>query len=186
MQVLHCTAAQLSNRYPHSATLHWLYSDLPLILHFPLLLPTLNIIQLPLLHWQALPLLSLSLRTEHLTFPVPASAINFCNFYLSYHVILLIVLIFVSSLCLLLLSYHLLCTTHLHTHSPSWPLSHPLLSSPLLQAMLMVDRAEATVTDIDLSMQLGAGHPMGPLHLADYIGKIAHTLTLTLTSTAGQ
>ena len=45
----------------------------------------------------------------------------------------------------------------------------------------MVDRAEATVTDIDLSMQLGAGHPMGPLHLADYIGKIALTLTLTLT-----
>lgn len=34
----------------------------------------------------------------------------------------------------------------------------------------MVDRGEATVTDIDLSMQLGAGHPMGPLHLADYIG----------------
>ena len=48
----------------------------------------------------------------------------------------------------------------------------------------MVDRAEATVTDIDLSMQLGAGHPMGPLHLADYIGKIA--LTLTLSDTAVQ
>ena len=36
--------------------------------------------------------------------------------------------------------------------------------------MLMVDRKDATVKDIDLSMQLGAGHPMGPLHLADYIG----------------
>ena len=30
--------------------------------------------------------------------------------------------------------------------------------------------ADATVPDIDVSMQLGAGHPMGPLHLADYIG----------------
>ena len=34
----------------------------------------------------------------------------------------------------------------------------------------MVDRKDATVRDIDLSLQLGAGHPMGPLHLADYIG----------------
>ena len=34
----------------------------------------------------------------------------------------------------------------------------------------MVDRQVASVPDIDVSMQLGAGHPMGPLHLADYIG----------------
>ena len=34
----------------------------------------------------------------------------------------------------------------------------------------MIDRDDATVSDVDLSMQLGAGHPMGPLHLADYIG----------------
>ena len=34
----------------------------------------------------------------------------------------------------------------------------------------MVDKNVATVPDIDLSMQLGAGHPMGPLHLADYVG----------------
>ena len=40
----------------------------------------------------------------------------------------------------------------------------------LYQAMCMVDRHDASVSDIDLSMQLGAGHPMGPLHLADYIG----------------
>jgi 3-hydroxyacyl-CoA dehydrogenase len=38
------------------------------------------------------------------------------------------------------------------------------------QAMLMFDRGDATTADIDLSMQLGAGHPMGPLHLMDYIG----------------
>ena len=45
-----------------------------------------------------------------------------------------------------------------------------LLVPNMLQAMLMVDRKDASVRDIDISMQLGAGHPMGPLHLADYIG----------------
>lgn len=45
-----------------------------------------------------------------------------------------------------------------------------LLVPSLLQAMCMVDRKDATIHDIDISMQLGAGHPMGPLHLADYIG----------------
>jgi 3-hydroxyacyl-CoA dehydrogenase len=45
-----------------------------------------------------------------------------------------------------------------------------LLVPSLMQAMLMVDRRDATVADIDVSLQLGAGHPMGPLHLADYIG----------------
>lgn len=36
--------------------------------------------------------------------------------------------------------------------------------------MAMVDRKDASVKDIDVSMTLGARHPMGPLHLADYIG----------------
>ncbi len=45
-----------------------------------------------------------------------------------------------------------------------------LLVPYLSQALAMVDRKEASVADIDVSMQLGAGHPMGPLHLADYIG----------------
>jgi len=45
-----------------------------------------------------------------------------------------------------------------------------LLVPSLMQAMLMVDRKDASVKDIDLSLKLGAGHPMGPLHLADYIG----------------
>jgi 3-hydroxyacyl-CoA dehydrogenase len=45
-----------------------------------------------------------------------------------------------------------------------------LLVPFLMQAMLMVDRKDATISDIDTSMVLGAGHPMGPLHLADYIG----------------
>lgn len=45
-----------------------------------------------------------------------------------------------------------------------------LLIPYLTQAMAMVDRNDASVADIDISMQLGAGHPMGPLHLADYVG----------------
>jgi 3-hydroxyacyl-CoA dehydrogenase len=45
-----------------------------------------------------------------------------------------------------------------------------LLVPSLMQAMAMVDRNDATVKDIDISLQLGAGHPMGPIHLADYIG----------------
>lgn len=45
-----------------------------------------------------------------------------------------------------------------------------LLVPALMQAMLLAERGDATVADIDVSMHLGAGHPMGPLHLADYIG----------------
>lgn len=45
-----------------------------------------------------------------------------------------------------------------------------LLIPYLAQAIKMVENNVATVSDIDLSMQLGAGHPMGPLHLADYVG----------------
>lgn len=45
-----------------------------------------------------------------------------------------------------------------------------LLVPSLMQAMAMVDRKDASVPDIDQAMKLGAGHPMGPLHLADYIG----------------
>ena len=45
-----------------------------------------------------------------------------------------------------------------------------LLVPNLVQAILLVERGDATTKDVDLSMQLGAGHPMGPLHLADYVG----------------
>lgn len=45
-----------------------------------------------------------------------------------------------------------------------------LLIPYLSQAMAMVDREDASVPDIDISMKLGAGHPMGPLTLADYVG----------------
>ena len=45
-----------------------------------------------------------------------------------------------------------------------------LLVPSLMQAMAMAGRHDASIADIDISMQYGAGHPMGPLHLADYIG----------------
>jgi len=45
-----------------------------------------------------------------------------------------------------------------------------LLVPSLMQAILMAERGDASVADIDVSMQLGAGHPMGPLTLADYVG----------------
>jgi 3-hydroxyacyl-CoA dehydrogenase len=45
-----------------------------------------------------------------------------------------------------------------------------LLVPSLMQAILMLERGDATIADIDVAMQLGAGHPMGPLHLADYVG----------------
>lgn len=45
-----------------------------------------------------------------------------------------------------------------------------LLVPYMASAMSMVDRNDATISDIDVSMVLGAGHPMGPLHLADYVG----------------
>lgn len=45
-----------------------------------------------------------------------------------------------------------------------------LLVPYMSQAMAMVDRGDASVQDIDTAMRLGAGHPMGPLHLADYVG----------------
>lgn len=45
-----------------------------------------------------------------------------------------------------------------------------LLVPYLAQSMALVDRKVASVPDIDVSMELGTGHPMGPLHLSDYIG----------------
>jgi len=45
-----------------------------------------------------------------------------------------------------------------------------LLVPSMAQGMLMVDRGEASVADVDVAMRLGAGYPMGLLHLADYVG----------------
>ena len=45
-----------------------------------------------------------------------------------------------------------------------------LLVPFMVQALLMLDRGDATAEDIDTAMQLGCGHPMGPITLADYVG----------------
>jgi len=45
-----------------------------------------------------------------------------------------------------------------------------LLVPFLIEAICLVERGVASAPDIDMAMKLGAGHPMGPIHLADYIG----------------
>jgi len=45
-----------------------------------------------------------------------------------------------------------------------------LLVPYLLEAMRMLERGEANAEDIDTAMKLGAGHPMGPIALSDYVG----------------
>ena len=38
------------------------------------------------------------------------------------------------------------------------------------EAVRMLERGDASAKDIDIGMKLGAGHPMGPFELADYVG----------------
>jgi len=45
-----------------------------------------------------------------------------------------------------------------------------LLVPMLAEAVRMLERGDASPRDIDTAMKLGAGHPMGPLELADYVG----------------
>lgn len=45
-----------------------------------------------------------------------------------------------------------------------------LLVPTMMEAVRMLERGDATARDIDTSMKLGAGHPMGPFELADYVG----------------
>ncbi len=45
-----------------------------------------------------------------------------------------------------------------------------LLVPYLVEAIRMLERGDASAEDIDLAMKLGAGYPMGPLALADYVG----------------
>jgi 3-hydroxyacyl-CoA dehydrogenase len=39
-----------------------------------------------------------------------------------------------------------------------------------MEAMRMADRKDASIEDIDTAMKLGAGFPMGPFELADFVG----------------
>lgn len=45
-----------------------------------------------------------------------------------------------------------------------------LLVPNLAEAVRMLERGDATAKDIDTAMKLGAGHPMGPIELLDYVG----------------
>jgi len=45
-----------------------------------------------------------------------------------------------------------------------------LLVSILSEAARMLNRGDASARDIDTAMKLGAGHPMGPLELSDFVG----------------
>ncbi|PVD39042.1 hypothetical protein C0Q70_01669 [Pomacea canaliculata] len=45
-----------------------------------------------------------------------------------------------------------------------------LLVPYMMEAVRMLERGDATAKDIDTAMKLGAGHPMGPFELADYVG----------------
>ncbi|KAI8881708.1 hypothetical protein K501DRAFT_324362 [Backusella circina FSU 941] len=45
-----------------------------------------------------------------------------------------------------------------------------LLVPYMMEAFRIIDREEASVADVDTAMKLGAGMPMGPLELADFVG----------------
>ncbi|KAK8853253.1 hypothetical protein IAR55_003955 [Kwoniella newhampshirensis] len=45
-----------------------------------------------------------------------------------------------------------------------------LLVPYLLEAIRMVERGDATPEDVDTAMELGAGYPMGPFKLLDFVG----------------
>lgn len=45
-----------------------------------------------------------------------------------------------------------------------------LLVPYMLEAARMVQRGDATIEDVDAAMKLGAGYPMGPFELLDYVG----------------
>ncbi|PVU88019.1 hypothetical protein BB559_005773 [Furculomyces boomerangus] len=45
-----------------------------------------------------------------------------------------------------------------------------LLVPYMMEAVRMLERGDATAKDIDTAMKLGAGYPMGPFELLDYVG----------------
>lgn len=45
-----------------------------------------------------------------------------------------------------------------------------LLVPSLMEAIRMLERGDASAQDIDTALKLGAGHPMGPFELSDYVG----------------
>jgi len=54
-----------------------------------------------------------------------------------------------------------------------------LLVPYILEAVRMVERGDASVKDVDTAMKLGAGYPMGPFELADYVGLDTNKFIIT-------
>lgn len=52
-----------------------------------------------------------------------------------------------------------------------------LLVPYIAEAIRMMERGDASPQDIDIAMKLGAGYPMGPIELSDYVG---HDTTLSI------
>lgn len=40
----------------------------------------------------------------------------------------------------------------------------------MFEAIRLYERGDASKEDIDIAMKLGAGYPMGPFELSDYVG----------------
>ena len=45
-----------------------------------------------------------------------------------------------------------------------------LLVPYMMEALRLIERGDANVQDVDIAMKLGAGYPMGPFELMDYVG----------------
>jgi len=54
-----------------------------------------------------------------------------------------------------------------------------LLVPYILEAVRMVERGDASAKDVDTAMKLGAGYPMGPFELADYVGLDTNKFIIT-------
>lgn len=40
----------------------------------------------------------------------------------------------------------------------------------MAESLRLLERGDASARDIDIAMKLGAGYPMGPIELCDYVG----------------
>jgi len=54
-----------------------------------------------------------------------------------------------------------------------------LLVPYIMEAVRMVERGDASVKDVDTAMKLGAGYPLGPFELADYVGLDTNKFIIT-------
>jgi 3-hydroxyacyl-CoA dehydrogenase len=58
---------------------------------------------------------------------------------------------------------------HLPKDTPGFIVNR-LLVPYMMEAVRLFERGDASARDIDVAMKLGAGYPMGPIELADYVG----------------